>query len=482
MRFHPTKRFSLAVASYMGALTILDIQSKKKTFFEKNAHSAPCRDISMTASAPDIIVSCGYDCNLNVYDLRKRNLVQQSQQLHPLSTVCLSPCGNYCVAGNLKGDVISFDFRNIKQALDTKRCHDGGVVRAAFISNSSEIELNCVLDKMSETMNATNLATPLLPPPIRNRDETSESFIKFVDMCHSNNDVVRKASVDRRDSFFDLASPKKFHDFSIDSVAMSPSRLSIGSAADYSELRLRRQSRMSMNNSMLSDIAPISRRDSILPDITSATQEEEGEEKAVEQSTNSSKRTKLRDSIVSQKPTRKSDLIEIEEEPPNDVIDSKVSFQDSVASNKENRQNNQQDIDKFAKFIKNSHISTPNHLAVKSPIVEIQSTENVRRMISEIVDAKLNSFQQTMNAQLTTLTETLSKRVNEAENEIKYYQDKYYHSGFGDSFRLFKLMEKEIDILKEGVALLVRDDSVAQEYYRLQAENEELKRMLGNRN
>lgn len=480
IRFHPSKRFLLGVASYNGAITILDIQSKKKIFFEKKAHSQPCRDLSMISASPDTIVSCGYDCNLNVYDLRKRSMVQQSQQAHPLSTVCLSPCGTFCVAGNLKGDVISFDFRNLKEALNTKRCHDGGggVIRVAFIPSSCES--NTMLDKFGDTMNATNLATPLLPPAIKVREETSDSFIKFIDLCHSNNDVVRKASCDKRDSFFDLASPKRNHDFSTDSVLMSPSRLSIGSTADYSELRLKRLSRISMNNSVLSDIVPNNRRDSVLPDITCITEEEP----VVDDSTTSLKRSKLRDSTGSRKLSLGSDLVEIHEETPAEKSDSKTSSQpdDSVASNKENRQNNHQDIEKFAKFIKDSHISTPNHVPIKPPMVNVQSTENVRRMISEIVDTKLNNFQNTMNAQLTTLSETISKRVNEAENEIKYYQDHYYHSGFGDSFRLFKLMEKEIDILKEGIALVIRDDSVAQEYYRLKAENEELKRRLENRN
>lgn len=460
----------------MGAVTILDVQSKKKIFFEKNAHSAPCRDISITSAAPDIMVSCGYDCNMNVYDLRKKSIVQQSQQAHPLSTVCLSPCGTYCVAGNLKGDVLSFDFRNLKGALDSKRCHDGHVVRTAFISNSSES--NSGSEKLGNTMNATNLVTPLIPPPIRVCDETSDSFIKFVDLCHTNTDVVRKASFDRRDSFFDLASPRRFHDFSTDSLAISPSRLSIGSTADYSELRLKRISRISMNNSMLSDIAPANRRDSVLPEVLSIMEEEH----VVDDSLSASKRSKLRDSIDSPNLPAKADLVEIQEEPPNDKTNSKNSTQpdESVSSNKENRQSNHQDIEKFAKFIKDSHISTPNHM-LKPPVVEIQSTDNVRRMITEIVDAKFNSFQYAMTEQLSNLTETISKRVNEAENEIKYYQDHYYHSGFGDNFRLFKLMEKEIDILKEGMALLVRDDSIVQEYYRLKAENEELKKMMENR-
>lgn len=491
MRFHPSKRFSLAVSSYSGAVNILDIQSKKKLFFEKNAHSAPCRDLSMTVSSPDVFVSCGYDCNLNVYDIRKRGMVQQLNQPYPLSTVCLSSCGIFCCAGNLKGDVISFDFRNLKAPLDTKRCYDDGVVRVAFIPTTADG--NKMLDKLSDTMNTTNLTTSL-PQPVLKAGAETDSFIKFVDLCHVNNNVERKASCGNRDSFFDIVSPNKFHDFSTDSVAITPSRLSLSSVPDYSELRFKRLSRISINNSVLSDIVT-QKRDSILADTDSVIQEQDDMPNTKSNNeSNICKRIK-RESMDLAKRNRKSDLCEIEEEnttPSNiDKSDFKLDFQPdrSVSFNKENRQNNHQDIEKFAKSIKNSQISTPNVHPIKPVKADFLSNDNLRKLISDVIDEKLLDFQSSIKNAITessnaikthisTSSEAILKKVHETENEIKYYQDNYYHSGFGDNFRLFKLMEKEIDILKEGMGLLVRGDSIAQEYYRLQAENEELRKRL----
>lgn len=103
-------------------------------FFEKYAHKAPAQDISMSPSSNDVFVSCGYDNNLNVYDIRRGLMMQQHDQSHPLSTISLSPCGQYCAAGNINGEVLTYDFRNLQQTLCMRRIHEYAVVRVAFIS------------------------------------------------------------------------------------------------------------------------------------------------------------------------------------------------------------------------------------------------------------------------------------------------------------------------------------------------------------
>lgn len=238
VRFHPARKFALAIGSYEGAITMLDIQTKKKLFYDKHGHSAPVRDISMFESSQDMFVSCGYDCNINVFDVRKRSIVQQHKQSHPMSTVCISPCGTFCVAGNLKGDVISYDFRSMNEPLYTKRIHDSAVVRAAFVPCTTS-NSNLTLDR---TVNTTNLETTaslsVSSPQLNGR----ESFAKFVDVCHYNNLAATDlATPKRRDSWADLMPVRNFHDFSMDSVIATPSRLSLG-WENRSELRLKRVS------------------------------------------------------------------------------------------------------------------------------------------------------------------------------------------------------------------------------------------------
>lgn len=258
VRFHPVRKFALAIGSYEGGITMLDIQTKKKLFVEKTAHEAPVKDISMFESSQDVFVSCGYDCDIKVFDLRKRAMVQKHKQAHPMSTVCVSSCGTFCVAGNLKGDVISYDFRSMKDPLDSKRVHDSAVVRVAFVP--SVTALNPTMDC---SVNSTYFeqSTPLYKSALSSRSSSRysnnvDSFAKFVDVCHHINGAVAEPGTPKhRDSWADLMPVRKVHDFSMDSMADTPSRMSIG--ADFrSELRLKRQTqtRLSMNQSMSSNI------------------------------------------------------------------------------------------------------------------------------------------------------------------------------------------------------------------------------------
>lgn len=468
VRFHPAKRFALAIASYNGAVTMFDIQTKKKLFFDKTAHSSPTRDIAMSAASSDVFVSCGFDCNINIYDLRKRSMVQQYTQPHPLSTVALSACGTYCVAGNLKGDIISYDFRNMKDALDTKRAHATSVIRVAFVP--AVADSNTTLDQFGDTMNGTNLVTPLPQPAVRQK-ETTESFSKFIDLCINKDQARRSSPSGKRDSLFDFAPVQNFHDFSVDSMATSPSRRS--SAADHSELRLKRVSRISLNSSMLSDIQPVGhRRESQIATID--------EEKSIAVPSiipSGSKRSRV---TLTESVPPAHELAEIEEEDRNDEGDCvSIPVPDMLSRNKENRHCNQQDIDSFSKFIKESHVSTPNNVPAKSKIDSDPLNMNaLRQMLGEIVDQKLETMQTNFNAQLRNVETNVVRRIREAESEIKFYQDQYFHAGFKGNFNLYSLAEKEIDMLKEGMAIMLRDDALAQDYYRLKEENEELKRRL----
>lgn len=452
---------------------MFDIQSKKKLFFDKAAHASPTRDLAMSMTSPDIFMSCGFDCNMNVYDLRKRSMVQQYTQPHPLSTVALSACGTYCVAGNLKGDIISYDFRNMKDPLDTKRAHDTSVIRVAFVPVVGDS--NGSLDQFGETINATNLVTPLPPPAIRQK-ESSESFSKFIDLCINKEQAGRSSLSGKRDSLFDFAPAQNFHDFSVDSIVTSPSRLSLG-AADHSELRLKRMPRSSLNSSILSDIQPVGhRRESYI-----ATIDEEQSRAVPSIIPSGSKRSRL---TLNEAGPIAHELAEIEEEDRTDAGDClSIPVPGMLSRNKENRHCNQQEIDSFSKFIKDSHVSTPNSLPAKSKIDgDALNMNALRQMLGEIVDQKLETMQTNLTAQLhnveNNVERRMSERIREAVSDINFQQEKNFFDGFKGNFNLYVLMEKQIDALKEGMSIMLRDDALAQEYYRLKEENEELKRRL----
>lgn len=124
----------------------------------------------MYPTSNDVLVSCGYDGQINVYDMRRSAIMQQHEQPHPLSTICLSPCGTYCAVGNVQGEVYSFDFRNLKEPLGMRCVHDHAVVRVAFIS----AETADVSSTSTDATNATN-ATNVDHSGARSRDSISST-------------------------------------------------------------------------------------------------------------------------------------------------------------------------------------------------------------------------------------------------------------------------------------------------------------------
>lgn len=233
MRFHPARKFALAIGSYEGAVTMIDIETKKKLYANNAAHEAPVPDISMFDSQ-DVFVSCGYDAKINVYDLRRGALVQQHKQSHPLSSVCVSPCGTFCVAGNLKGDVISFDFRNMSEALAVKRIHDSKVIRVAFVpgltsgSNTMHDSVISVSSDATSLYKSAASSSALLQSScsVSNRLSTRESFTKSIET-----DTPKPRTCD---SWSELMQAPKMHDFSMDSVMQTPSQWSFMSTDTHS--------------------------------------------------------------------------------------------------------------------------------------------------------------------------------------------------------------------------------------------------------
>lgn len=439
-----------------------DIQTKKKLLYNKDAHAAPVRDIAMCSASPEVFLSCSFDCNVNVYDLRKRTIVQQTKHSKPLSTAAFSPCGNYCVAGNLKGDLIAYDFRNLKVELDSKRAHNSAVIRVAFIPPVDDTNAT---DHFGESIqsNVSSIVTPLAAPAIKT-GSNNDSFNKFIEAFKAKDvdDIASPAK--NRDSLCDFIGTQNFHDFSTESVissAMSPSRLSLGGGLDTSELRLKKMTpRIAVSNALFTENTSKPK-----PEPSNQRVHEEPNVKLLHPP--AAKRSRR---------TESAELPEIEEE---DKIDEEIDNEfelnniDGAAShNKENLQNNQQDIETFAKFIKTTHVSTPNTVQVKSQKSE---TEHIDlNALSELMDSKLNIFTERLNE---TKAEIL-RRVNECENELKFYQDQYYHKSFLANFNMYRSNQRETDTIKEGITMMLHCDEFVDEFHRLQQENNELRAKL----
>lgn len=199
----------------------------------------------MVASSQDVFVSCGFDCQINVYDTRKRSIVHRYTQPSPLSTICVSACGTYCVTGNLKGEISSFDFRNMSNALETKRSHDSSVVRVAFIpSNATEFST------ANDDINITHMELD----PAHSAQDASK-FLNFVDRCKLNQMNIDEDGLctpngnDKENSWDDLLrSRQQTSEFSmLDSPGMTP-------MANMSEHRLSRASLLRLSGSPINGL------------------------------------------------------------------------------------------------------------------------------------------------------------------------------------------------------------------------------------
>jgi len=206
VRFHPSKRFHLSIASYKGAVTVYDVQGLRKIFHASEAHSAPCRDISMCTSQPALLVSVGYDCKINIFDIRRNRAQASTDRLtysHPLSTVALSECGTYLCAGNLKGELIAYDMRSTKAPLAVRSVHDAAVTRVAFVPvPSGDNQQN---GSLNSSENATGLATEAprveRAPSDELRKSIAANLLSTQNQLTSLGYGVSTPTIVRRDSF-----------------------------------------------------------------------------------------------------------------------------------------------------------------------------------------------------------------------------------------------------------------------------------------
>ncbi|XP_031619157.1 uncharacterized protein LOC116338189 [Contarinia nasturtii] len=487
VRFHPVRKFALAVGAYDGSITMLDIQTKKKLFFEEAAHDAPIRDISMYDSSQDLFVTCGFDCSINVFDLRRSLKVQQYKQPHPMSTICVSSCGTFLVAGNLKGDVISYDFRSMKEPLDTKRVHDSAIVRVAFIpSVTTGVASNTFVESIGSSLETTNATS---------RPSSGCSPMSAFDVSPYNNIIetpVAATPASRRDSWSDLLATKKIHDFSMDSVAETPTRLSILGDTRF-ESSSDQQSRLSMDMT-------VSRDQSIPMKVSEMKENQSGK---MEKPVIESKRRRLTHTTVA--------LEEIEEE-------------EEALPRTESRSNNQSDAnpkkwlhtvdhkqfaDTFAAYVQriyhgkgaesqigfgeedkenrpDNHQSSPNPAdTVVEPltVTQIPSCNNSNeitidsQMLSEMLRDKLRILELEFENQIRNwqknVMDSVQTKMRELTTDVRYIQGRYFQSDFNHRFRNHCEIEDQLALYEEGIAAMLHRDTVDDQWpiYAKESEN-----------
>ncbi|EAA12708.4 AGAP007817-PA [Anopheles gambiae str. PEST] len=217
-RFHPTKRFSMAIASYNGAVLLYDTQSKKTIFSQTTAHAAPCRDVGMVESYPDYLFSVGYDNVINIFDTRRKATASQIQSNYPFESLAIAEDGIHLAVGNLKGYVYGYDLRNLKDPLNMQKIHQSCVNSISFVPQPREGSNRRSMIELDESKKVTKKQTSRRPDRLTVNDpqtplgavEQHDSFIGEIDLflqrrdapmdCLSRLSTSSRLSTDSRNS------------------------------------------------------------------------------------------------------------------------------------------------------------------------------------------------------------------------------------------------------------------------------------------
>ncbi|XP_017015651.2 protein NEDD1 [Drosophila takahashii] len=468
VRFSPSKRFHLSIASYKGAVTVYDVQGMRKIFHASEAHSAPCRDISMCASQPALLVSVGYDCKINIFDIRRNRAQASTDRLTyslPLSTVALSECGTYLCAGNLKGELIAYDMRTTKTPLAVRSVHDTAVNRVAFVPMpSGDIQQN---GSINSSGNATGLdvETPRVEriPSDELRKSIAANLLSTNQQLNNISKMgfgIPTPATARRDSFcdfLDAQGPK--------AVDRMSTRLGTSYRDSFDWESLNRKPIQNDN----------AHRQSLCPPVGSNLS-------SVDNSCNSSTTESLQQTLSGPLKDRSNmsgegKLMKIAEtDEHSEEQSANISVASSTGSDKENPPPVDTELKRRLRLLSASRNSTPHHANVtpQSSNPQLKPQQLLAKSssgLSALVDADWRK-------EFSDLKEFVDQRCGQVERELEYIGYCNRRQMVAQMTNFMKQHLENSSEIRDALALLLQGDSFMCEFSRLQHENEMLRAKL----
>jgi hypothetical protein len=398
----------------------------------------------MSVSRPDQVVTAGFDSIINVYDTRTRSTQCTLESNHPFSTVAMSSCGDYLAVGNLKGEIIAYDFRNLEKVLNVKNLGQDTINRVAFVPSAG--------DNAEKPLKFENTRVSLLtaeePAPV---------------------EVEKPTTQNKRDSFVDFLGFMEKKSDCNDYM----SRLSIGSNTSIVEGGVR----MSCGTRLSQDWRPNNHNDLIdemfddPPSSNINTQRLEKRKKDLNAT--------VVDSIVApkinakryslQQPCRGSELPQIVE------IDDK----ENTASSDDFKT-----PDTTRKLLKNdAHVTRrSSESTVHTSLNNISNAPDLGKPLRDEFQAvKSEIIAEIRQAQTEIWQEEMKKF--EMSNAFDAERHKYHTFSviFNTSRQLerqYEQVQADVDTIKAGMSLLLQEDPFVQAYVRMKNENDELRRRL----
>ncbi|XP_055541761.1 uncharacterized protein LOC129727710 [Wyeomyia smithii] len=472
VRFHPTKRFLLSVASYNGAVVLFDTQTKKIVFNQSEAHAAPCRDIAMTASNPDALFSAGYDNVINIFDTRKKAVASQISSNYPFESLALSECGGYFCAGNLKGCVYGYDMRNLSKPLKTSALHESIVTSIAFVPKP--------LEKENSRLSFDPSLPPSQPTEIAVKSSTATDI--------SSVPIMPNGGKQEHDSFMGEIDQFLQRRDSMDYV----SRLSSSS-------RLSTESRTSLNmggNNMMGFLDDISDSNMDVDQLDSAVNNANQDEGYVNVN-RLIKRTSIKKQCsVDRSQRTAANLENIREESDLDgsralveiPSESNVETQiQKLANDSSKRLSQRRSVNLENKENHRVTLEVTSTPITVDPAVSVDwETPKTSASSNNPMPANIQAAFQELKLEISTLRAELREEIKEQffQNRVdrKYTAQASRSHNWMGTFNLWqetqKKLEKIDEVTQTGFGLLLTNDEFTQRFMALQRENRQLRRRL----
>ncbi|XP_067624483.1 uncharacterized protein Grip71 isoform X2 [Eurosta solidaginis] len=427
-RFHPAKRFQLSIASFKGAVTVYDLQTKRKIFNLNDAHASPCRDLCMSVATPDTLISVGYDCIVNVFDTRRRTAQNKLTHPHPLSTAAMSTCGTYLCVGNLKGELISYDMRSIKKPLATKKVHDCSITRLAFVPLPE--------DDNSMTTSLGNITA-------NNTDNTSD-MLDF-----QTNKLDRKSArfTMRRDSF------------DWDTLGRKAPTSHEQSQTNVSKLNLSSETANSTTSATSTDNSTDGKLNLSFEYVNTrrGRSGEEGKQRIFP--------------VIPTIPLRDRNSL-------SKVVTNLKQIDEEEIAHLAAQQSNNGDSDKENP---NTNMNEDNSAAQRhTPTIACNSTPPTNTATEEAADnSNLNTVPTAeLSQQLSDLRTEMNKRFQQLESEIKFNAEQNKWQIFTQTADIWARQMNTTEDIRDALSYLLQTDPFVHEFLRLKEENELLKAEL----
>lgn len=197
LRFHPECRSVLALASDEGCILLRDLDNGKNRLFFKDAHNSVISDVEFSRINGNVMVSCGFDKKMHMYDLKMEQIVNTIETESALTCVDVNDEGLVAL-GNKKGEVLIYDLRNFSAPVILIGANKWGINKVAFRPEVAKRKHYVTMDaSLKEAFSPTLVAQPECPSP-----ESSRSF-DFIEQFNSPSPVMEKTEMvnGSKDSF-----------------------------------------------------------------------------------------------------------------------------------------------------------------------------------------------------------------------------------------------------------------------------------------